>query len=565
MSNRNNMFLRAALALASAAVLMTPTGCSTATGGTSGSSLAPSPFQGEGWGEVPKDSAPITPGVSVNGTVTVWSWNIAAKSLQNLTPAFEAAHPGTHVDVEMNGTNIQARLLLSLVAGVGAPDVTQFQFYEAPHYIATGTLTDLTPVAQKYQSMFPQAVWRNCTMNGRIYAIPWDLGPCALYYKRGVFARYGIDPDKIRTWDDYIDAGRTILQKSGGRTKMLALGPNDLEALFEVLLQQTGGQVFDDQGRIDIDTPQARKALGIIRRLRQSGICSDVAAYSQEWLAGFADDSVASYPGAVWLGGLMKDTVGDYPGKSMNSRAIGAAGTASSPSRFGRGGEERAGVGSVWAVTRLPAVDPGGLRVADWGGSVLVIPKQSKNKAAAWAFVEYALCTEEGQLTQYRTESLFPAFMPALKSAEVGAPDPFFGGQRVGQLFATDVDKIPALNRGPNWDEAVGYLQQDLSHWAATGMTDANVLAEVAGKLSRRLDVPLAPIANPIIGQYGCHSHEWACRRRSACEASYSRFLSREGRSVNLIVLQVSLPVSSPSRFGRGAEERGGVGSGGDL
>jgi lactose/L-arabinose transport system substrate-binding protein len=416
----------------------------------------------------PSNTQPITPvpASDIRGNVTVWSWNIAAKSLTELTPAFERQYPGAKINVEMNGTNIQARLLLSLAAGVGAPDVTQFQFYEAPHYIATKTLADLTPVASKYENLFPKAVWQNCVMNGHIYAIPWDLGPCALYYHRNIFQRYGIDPDKIETWDDYIAAGKVILAKSGGHTRMLSLSPNDLESLFEVVLQQTGGQVFDSQGQIAIDSPQAMRALDVIRKLRAAGICSDVPAYGQEWMSGFNDDTIASYPGAVWLGGLMKDTVGNKP--------------------------------TDWAVTKLPAVDHGGIRVADWGGSVLCIPDQSKNKAAAWAFIEYALCTREGQLAQYKNESLFPAYLPALKTKTLDEPDRFFGGQPVGRLFATGVDKIPALNRTPNWVEAVGYLQQDLSHWAATGMTDNSVLNEVATKLSRRLDVPIAPKSERI-------------------------------------------------------------------
>ena len=400
---------------------------------------------------------------AVRGNITVWSWNIAAKSLQGLTPSFEEKYPGAKVHVDLNGTNIQARLLLSLTAGVGAPDVTQFQFYEAPRYIETGALADLTPVAAKYETMFPSAVWSNCTYKGKIYAIPWDVGPCALYYKRDLFAKYGVDPDKIETWDDYIDAGKVILQKSGGRTKMLALGSNDLESLFEVFLQQTGGQVFDSRGRIAIDSPEARNALDVIRRLREAGICSDVPAYGQEWMAGFNDDTIASYPGAVCLGGSMKDTASNNPGKATS-----------------------------WGVVRLPAVDHGGLRVADWGGSVLVIPKQCRNKAEARAVVEYALCKREGQLQQYKSESLFPAFLPALQSKEVDSPDPFFGGQAVGRVFATDIDKIPPLNRTANWIEAVGYLQQDLSHWAATGMKDQGMLHHVAAKLSRRLDLPLA-------------------------------------------------------------------------
>jgi len=397
------------------------------------------------------------------GDITVWSWNIAAKALMQATPAFERKHPGVHVHVEMTGARMQTRIMLALAAGVGAPDVASLQQTEAPYFISTRQFTDLTPVAEKYRSMFPRSAWNNCTLNGRIYAIPWDLGPCAIYYKRDLFLRYGIDPNRIKTWDDYIAAGQEILHKSGGRTKMLPLGSNDLESMFELLIEETGAQVFDGDGRIAINSAQSRQALEIIRRMRAAGICSDVPAYSQEWMAGFNDESIATYPGAFWLSGTIEDSSTDYTSKKGN-----------------------------WAVFRLPSVVPGGIHVSNLGGSVLVIPAQCSNKTAAWAFVEYALCSREGQLSLYQSEKLFPAFLPALKSPAIDARDPFFGGQHVGSFFAEGVTDIRPLNRTKNWTEAVGYLQQDLSHWASTGMNDPGFFHRLELKLESRLDEPSA-------------------------------------------------------------------------
>lgn len=419
----------------------------------------------------PKNSAHSLTSASLSaadpkGAITVWSWNIAAKSLQRLAPDFERRQPAVKVNVDMTGARMQTRLMLSLAAGVGAPDVSQFELTDAPRYIATGRLADLTPVAEKYKAQFPASLWDNCTLNGRVYAIPWDIGPCAVFYKRDLFRRYGVDPEKIATWDDYIEAGKTIFQKSGGRTKMLPLGSNSLRPLFEMLIQQNGGQVFDDQGRIAINSPQTRQALALLKKMRAAGICSDVALWSQEFLAGLNDESIATYPLAIWFAGTIKDTVKDYAGKKAE-----------------------------WGVFRLPALTPGGLRVANLGGSVLVIPEQCANKAAAWAFVEYALCTNAGQIAQYRNMSLFPAFLPAMQSSELDEPDPFFGGQRVVRLFTTDVTKIRRLNRTPAWGEAARYLDQELSHWAATGMASDGFFENLEQKMQHRLGLPLAPQA----------------------------------------------------------------------
>lgn len=418
-----------------------------------------------GSGAAPLRAVPGEKPGQIRGELEVWSWNIAAKSLQKLTPAFNRSYPHVRVNVDMTGARMQARLLLSLAAEVGAPDVSQLQLAEAPRYIATGKLADLTPVAAKYKTRFPAALWDSCLQNGKVYAIPWDMGPCAVYYKRDLFRRYGIDPGTIETWDDYIAAGKTILDRSQGKTKMLPLGMDALEMMFELLIQQNGGQVFDAEGRIAIDSPQAAEALDLLKRLLTSGICSNVPMWGQEFMAGFNDETIATYPEAAWFAGSIKDAAPDYGGKQ-----------------------------AIWGVFPLPALQKGGLRTSNLGGSVLVIPDQCRQKQAAWAFIEYALCSKAGQVAQYRNENLFPAYLPALQDPVFDAPDPFFGGQQIGRLFATNVTQLPTLHRPPEWMEATRYVGQALSEWSTSGMHSEGFFTRLAQKMQRRMNLAIAPL-----------------------------------------------------------------------
>ena len=119
--------------------------------------------------------------------------------------------------------------------------------------------------------------------------------------------------------------------------------------------------------------------------------------------------------------------------------------------------------------------------------------------------MEYALCTKQGQIAQYRNMSLFPAYLPAMQSADLDQPDAFFGGQRIVRLFATDVTKISRLNRTPAWGEATRYLEQELSHWAASGMPSQGFFDSLEQKMQHRLDLPCAPKSSstdqvPLIG-----------------------------------------------------------------
>ena len=398
----------------------------------------------------------------IEGDLQVWGWNIAAASLNKLVPGFNEVYPHVRINVNMTGANLQSRFLLSLSAGVGAPEVSQLQLAEASRYARTLRLTDLTPVAEKYASQFPASFWENCVYEGRVYAIPWDMGPCAVFYKRSVFERYGIDPQVIETWDDYVATGKRIIEASQGRTRMLALAPGELDPLFEILLQQRGGQVFDEAGRVVINAPQTLDVLGVLKKLLESGICSSAPLWTHAFYASIQSDSIATYPGAAWFGGLIRD----YGPKTSGD----------------------------WGVFRLPAFEPDGLRTSNQGGSVLVIPDQCAQKEAAWAYVEYVLCRYDAQIEHYRNFDLFPALLPTHTDPFFDEEVPFFGGQKVRRLFAQDIGRVPSLNRTADWMESMRYMRQTLSKWAADGMNEPEqFLKRVADKLSRRLGREIAP------------------------------------------------------------------------
>lgn len=403
----------------------------------------------------------VKPG-EVEGDLQVWGWNIAAASLNKLIPSFNARFPKVAVHVNMTGANLQSRFLLSLSAGVGAPDISQLQLAEAQRYAVTRRLTDLTAVAQRYAGSFPDSFWENCVFEGRVYAVPWDMGPCAVFYKRSLFAQYAIDPESIETWDDYVKTGKRLLEASGGITKMLVLPTGGMEFTFEMLLQQLGGQVFDAEGRVAIRSRETLQVLDVLRKFIQSGITANVPPYSHAHYASIRSPIVATFPAAAWWGGTIKDYAPEMAGD--------------------------------WGVFRLPAFEPGGLRTSNQGGSVLVIPEQCARKQAAWTYVEHVLCTREAQIEQYRGFDLFPAFLPAHEDPFFDEPDPFFGDQKVRRLFAQDIERIRPLNRTKDWFEALRYISQALSAWVNGDMSDPeSFLRTLEGRLATRLGREIAP------------------------------------------------------------------------
>ena len=99
-----------------------------------------------------------------------------------------------------------------------------------------------------------------------------------------------------------------------------------------------------------------------------------------------------------------------------------------------------------WGVSLPPAVTPGGLTGAVNGGTYLSVPSSSKNQQTAWAFIDFALGTVEGQKLVYDGGGMFPGFTPMLESEGFVAPSKYFGGQKVNQVFIDELQ--PGHSRG---------------------------------------------------------------------------------------------------------------------
>ncbi len=397
----------------------------------------------------------------IQGTLRVDAWNIAAESLKAHLPNFKQAYPNVQVDINMTGALLQARLMLSLSAGVGAPDVTILQFHDALRFASTGQLADLTDLADRYRDAFPESAWKDCTFEGRVYAIPWDLAPCAVFYKRDLFDQYKIDPASIRTWDDYITVGEKILADSHGKTRMLFHPTSTAEILFEILLRQAGGQVFDDAGNIAVNSSESLRVLDLLRRFADSGIGANTQFWTPAFFASFKTDAVATYPMAVWFGRFIQDYAPDDTGR--------------------------------WGVFPLPIFTGDKPRATTYGGSTLVIPKQSAQQDAARAYVEFMLCNRAMQVSHYQRFDLFPAMSAAYDDPFFDQPIAYFGNQPIRRLFANEVPKIPDFNRTPDWEETRLYIRQGLSRWLNSKDTPEAFLAEFEKKLAARLGRGISP------------------------------------------------------------------------
>src|SRR5690625_2932046 len=123
--------------------------------------------------------------------------------------AFEEEH-GVEVEVRIleHGDHHNA-LVTQLATGSGAADVVAVDVDFIARFVAEGGLTDLSAEpfqANQYEDLFAEYAWLQAsTTDGRLVAMPTDLGPGVMYYRRDRFEEVDADVDQvISDWDAYV-------------------------------------------------------------------------------------------------------------------------------------------------------------------------------------------------------------------------------------------------------------------------------------------------------------------------------------------------------------------------
>src|SRR3712207_2738103 len=152
-----------------------------------------------------------------SGSINVASWNIAADALKETIPAFKKQNSGADVTVQYIDFDY-SQLTPRLQAGAGAPDVFSVAQQDLKSFLLKfpDQFVDLTERMAAHRDEFAEAPLATVTKDGRIFGVPWDMGPVALFYRRDYFERASIDPASVTTYDEFVEAGQRLQEEIGG-------------------------------------------------------------------------------------------------------------------------------------------------------------------------------------------------------------------------------------------------------------------------------------------------------------------------------------------------------------
>jgi ABC-type glycerol-3-phosphate transport system substrate-binding protein len=341
---------------------------------------------------------------SMAQSIEVWGWDVAAKSLDLIDDPYEEANGGGVTIKQIGRGDMKDKFKSTLLSGSGAPAAAMMESVDAASWVDTGGLRDISGWLDEagIKDKFVSGKWGPLEKDGSTYALPWDIGPVGTFYRRDVMKEHGIDPTSIETWDQYIEEGKKLPDDQ----YLLNLPSNDYDGLWRMMYRQIGGQPFTENGEVNIHSDKSLQIARILKRIRDSGVANDLASWSSSWFTAFGDGTTASLTAGAWIEGTLKAELGDTAGK--------------------------------WGVIKPPAIESGGSRATNWGGSNITIAKQVSDAQArrAWDYMAYTLGKKENQNKMYEEFGIFPALKPAYESDAFDKPHEFLDGQSAGRLFA---------------------------------------------------------------------------------------------------------------------------------
>ncbi|WEG12437.1 extracellular solute-binding protein [Pullulanibacillus sp. KACC 23026] len=347
--------------------------------------------------------------------ITIWATNINVPILKAAVKTYQKDHPNFNANiVEMANDDIRSKITTGLQAqGQGLPDAALLVDDGINGYLSSfpNAFVDITKqgFADKHKSDFPQYKIDSVSYKGDMYALPLDAGPVGLFYRTDIFKKAGVDPNSIKTWDDYIKAGQTIKAKTG--VDMLSYDNTDI-TVYTILLSELGQGYFNKAGtQTTLGTPDSVKAANIMQEMAKDKILLGASGWSA-WVSSLSNSKTATAIAGAWLVGTLEQQVPDQSGK--------------------------------WGVMLLPSYTQGGTRAANQGGSSFVISKSSQNVDATYDFLEW-FTTNYNTQVQTMKGGLFPSYLPVYKDDLFSQPEKYFGDQKVWQLFANEMQNIPSV------------------------------------------------------------------------------------------------------------------------
>ena len=292
-----------------------------------------------------------------------------ADAIAKLAPEFEKL---TGIKVVFNilaYPTLQEKQMVALTQGTGAYDIVHVDCVWVGQYAGEGWTTPMEEFILRtdrdtlaLDDFIPAVVSEQGMWEDRIYGLPCIQAVFGLHYRTDIFEKHGAKVPQ--TWEELRDTAKALHMKESGVNGITFMGRRgvQLQCTYDNMLWSFGGDWYDEKFRPTINSKEAIEALEYFKSLIP-----------------YAPKGVLTYD---WDENARAFAQGNA---AMTIQWQNAAPTFYNP--------EKSKIVGKFDFTLIPGKkqsDGSIKRTPTFGGWSLQIPKDSKNKEAAWEFMVWA-------------------------------------------------------------------------------------------------------------------------------------------------------------------------------
>lgn len=366
------------------------------------------------------DISRIKPNNKLQGEINLWSDESSLKALQNAEENYKKTQPDVKITISNLGSNdnIIDKISKMNASNSERPDAAVVEEESIPLLMNaySSEFEDLTKILSDSKDDFTQSSFGGVSYKDKIKAYPWQDYPVAIFYRKDILTKYGVNIDEIKTWDDYIKAGQTISKASSGQIKMLAFNSNSSD-MFKILLNQLGGLYRDKNDNCILNGEKPARAMSLIKNFKTNAVINEVSD-NNEIINEVKNGTVASVI-------LTWQNVSEITGKMPELKG-------------------------AFQMNSLPSFDIGGNKAASLGGKALLIFKSTKNDKVVNNFIKYTVSDKDLAVNNLKNNNILSSLTTVYRDSYFEGKSDFFNDEKILKLFSS-IDS-EAYNIGFTYD-----------------------------------------------------------------------------------------------------------------
>ena len=197
-------------------------------------------------------------------------------------------------------SDMHNKLMMSLQAGSGAPDMCDVEIGQFPNYTGADTpLYALNDALAPYEADCVQSrldVYSKA--DGTRIGVPTHVGASVMYWNAEIFEEYGLDYKSVKTWDDYTKLGEQLRDASNGEVFLTSVDTGGVDWMWVAMAEYGEDWTGGPDGEVNVELDSVKKMMEMQKGWLDDGIAMISTDGHVDLEAGFKnvmEGKIASY------------------------------------------------------------------------------------------------------------------------------------------------------------------------------------------------------------------------------------------------------------------------------